>query len=199
MYLNHKTILKKGLSANDILLFDCINQQTSDNNMEEYIRHYLESDRDIEILEEKEYTKEIKGTTKQSLLHKLRLTKKGKDLLKQIQEADVDEFALQLRDWVVDLYKKQDKKTKNKKRLAWQIAQFEANVGVTKNHLAYLIQQFILDSDNMEYNHISNYMFEDPKNLYFKGFRKEDSRLYHYYIKRQEYFNNQFKSIPNGK
>ena len=197
MYLNHKKIKELSLTANDVLLFDALRQFPSNPDLEEIVAYYIRNDQRIDEFIENGVLKRIKGKPNQTDIQKLRIDKKGTEYLKLIQEADVNEFCIQLRDWVVDLYSKQEKTTKNKKKLAWQIAQFEANTGIQKNHLAFLISVFTNDDENMEYNHVSNYMFEDPKNVFFKGFRKEDSRLFHYYLKRKNYFENKFKTLKN--
>jgi hypothetical protein len=195
MYINLNTLYKSGIDPRNLTLLLTINNNSKED-MSDFIAQSIVSDESFELLKSGGWITTVKSKKKSdTIFSTLRLSKKGRELLKNLDEADVDDASLKLRDWVVILYQEREKTTKNKKRLAWQLSQFASITEISHNKLAKLIQEFVDDEDNMHYNHISNYMFEDPKNVFFKGFRKEDSRLWHYYNKRINYFTKVFERL----
>lgn len=198
MYLNHKKILELGLAPWQILLLDVARQNKKDNNLEDIIASYIVEDSMYEDMIESNLLKYIKGNKKDSDFSKLRIGKRGKEILEKIQEADVTDDIIKIRDWMVLEYQKRDKKAGNKKRLSEGLAQFSAETSITKNHLATLILEFLSDDDNMEYNNIAEKALFSSKNIYSRKFNINECRLFSFYEKRKEYFIKKFKTIKNG-
>ena len=76
---------------------------------------------------------------------------KGKQLLAELEEADVEEQDSKVLDWMCEQYLKVGKTTGNKKRTARHIRDFRIKSGIEKNNLIRLCLDFLSDEDNMDY------------------------------------------------
>lgn len=192
MYINFKMLDSKGLSYSDLVLL----QATKQNRVED-LSHVIEkfSDLDIEPLKERGYLTHIKGKKKDSEASKLRLTKKGVTLLEIFETPEVTEEDLMLYDWMATVYESLSKEIGNKKKTKMYVALFRAHSGIEKNCLATLLDMFVKDEDNMEYNHKLEFAFFKPATVYQVKFELEQSRLYQYYLNYKSFFDNKFEEI----
>jgi hypothetical protein len=192
MYINFKMLESKGLSYSDLVLL-----QASKQNRVEALSAVIEkfSDLDIEPLKERGYLTHIAGKKKDSEASKLRLTKKGVTLLEILETPEVTEEDLMLYDWMADVYVNLGKEIGNKKKTKMYVALFRAHSGIEKNCLATLLDLFVKDEDNMEYNHKLEYAFFKPATVYQVKFELEQSRLYQYYLSYKSFFDNKFEEL----
>jgi hypothetical protein len=75
------------------------------------------------------------------------------------------------------------------------IALFRVQSGIEKNHLAILLDEFVKDDNNMEYNNRLEYAFFKASNVFQTKFELDQSRLYTYYLKRKQYFDSVFSKV----
>ena len=120
-----------------------------------------------------------------------------KKILENITTAEVTQDDIQLFDWLEGIYKSMDKEAGNKRKCKNFIAQFRVNSGICKNHLAFLCQSFINDDKEVEFSRKLEFLFFKGANLFSTKFDIFQSRLYQYYEKRKDYFDNKFSTIKN--
>ena len=192
MYINFKMLENKGLNHSDLILL-----QAAKQNRVEDLSHVIErfSDLDIEPLKKEGYLTQIKGEKKDSEASKLRLSKKGATLLEVFETPVVTEEDLMLYDWIADVYIGLGKEIGNKKKTKMFIAMFRVHSGIEKNHLATLMDMFVKDEGNMEFNHRLEYAFFKPATVYQVKFEIEQSRLYQYYLSYKTFFDNKFEEM----
>jgi len=193
MYINFKMLESKGLSYTDLVLL-----QAAKQNRTEELSSVIEkfSDMDIEPLIKEGYlTRVKKGKKKDSEASKLRLTKKGTTILEVFETPEVTEEDLLLYEWMADVYVNLKKEIGNKKKTKMYIALFRVHSGIEKNCLATLLDMFVKDEDNMEYNHKLEYAFFKPATVYQVKFELEQSRLYQYYLNYKSFFDNKFEEL----
>lgn len=138
--------------------------------------------------------KHIKQANKKEHPYKsLRLDKKGEDLLKNIQEAPVEEEDEKVLEWLIDLYKKAGKEIGNRRKTARHIRDFRIKSGIEKNNLIRLCLDFMKDSENMERSRTLQYLWYHPKTVFDTKFDLEESWLYRHYLKNQERIDKTFE------
>lgn len=169
-------------------------RHASKRDMSEEIARLINDD-DLEVLEKKGYIKYIKGKKTQSILHLMRLNKKGTAFLNSLDEPEVEDQDVKIFDWLAETYKKRDKQIGNGKKTKRLIASFREKSGIEKNKLAFLCNKFIGDDDEQEWSFRLEYVFWKPQNMFQTRFVLEDSRLWKYYNKRKGYFDTEFKKI----
>lgn len=195
MYINFKMLESKGLSHSDIILLQAAKQNKSED-LSEVIDKF--SDLDIEPLKERGYLSLIKKVSKKdSDSKRLRLTKQGLSVLELIETPVITEEDLLLFDWISDVYINLGKEIGNKKKTKMFIALFRAHSGIDKNNLATLLDMFVKDENNMEYNHKLEFALFKPSTVYQVKFELEQSRLYQYYINYKSFFDRKFEEMSN--
>jgi len=127
----------------------------------------------------------------------VRLTSLGNDWLEDLTTSEIIEDDIQLFNWLDGVYKSMGKEAGNKKKCKNFIAQFRANSGICRNHLALLCQTFINDEKEIEFSQKLEYLFFKGANLFSTKFDIYQSRLFQYYEKRKEYFDYEFTKIKN--
>ena len=100
-----------------------------------------------------------------------------------------------LYDWMAAVYENLGKEIGNKKKTKMFVALFRAHSGIDKNNLASLLDMFVKDEDNMEYNHKLEFAFFKPATVYQVKFELEQSRLYQYYLNYKSFFDNKFEEL----
>lgn len=194
MYVNFNLLLSKEVTPMDVMLLVACQQNQNGESFEALSKFFNFTDA-IDHNLEKGYIEFIKGKKGDDQLKKLRISKKGKDLLSDLETPEVTQDDLVIYDWLESIYKESNKVVGNRKKTKLYIACFRTQSQIEKNCLAYLCQTFIGDSDNMEYNQKLEYMFFKPDNIYSTRFDLEQSRLYKYYLKHQEYFDKEFERL----
>jgi hypothetical protein len=192
MYINFKLLNKKGFEVLDLILLQLAKQNKSEDLSSDISLYSLNR---IENLVSKGYLTYIKGNKSDSEFQRLRLTKSGSNFLEDIETPEVLEEDLLLFDWISDVYSSLGKDIGNKKKTKMYIAQFRVQSGIEKNHLAILLDEFVKDDNNMEYNMKLEFAFFKPSNVFQVKFELEQSRLYTYYTKRKSFFDNIFSKL----
>lgn len=194
MYINFHLLKELELPLNSVLILFAANQnKTSDQSkvLESFgdnLRHLF----DLGLLEM------VKAKNKQSNMYTtIRISTKGKKILEDVTTAEITEDDIQLFDWLEGIYKSMNKEAGNKRKCKNFIAQFRANSGICKNHLAFLCQTFINDDKEMEFSLKLEFLFFKGANLFSTKFDIYQSRLFQYYEKRKDYFENKFLTIRN--
>ncbi len=196
MYINFELLYKKGLDEFDVVPLLIINQQRGEKNLHKNLSSSVNKQRLLKYKEMDLITK-IKGRNADPPLSKVRLTKKGKKLLNDIQCAYVKNEDIILFDWLEKIYKKLEKTIGNKKRTKEGIAQFRSETGINGNKLAILLRAFVTDKENMAYNNKLENVFFSSKNYYQVKFSLDNCRLYEYYEVHKEEFEKAFEKIDN--
>jgi len=196
MHINIKNLFKlPDAKALPLLL---VLKQASKKDRSEEVASLIVSDEDLDRLEKQGYIKYIKGKKSDSIIHKMRLGKKGTAFLNSLEDPDVEEEDVRIFNWLSEIYKKRDKQIGNGKKTVRLIASFREKSGIEKNHLAFLCNTFINDDSEQEYSHKLEFVFWKPKNIFQVRFILEDSRLWSYYQKKKKWFDAQFKTLKNG-
>ncbi len=157
------------------------------------IASLVTSDEDLEALEKEGYIKYIKGKSKDNIMQRMRLDKKGTTFLNSLESAEVEEQDIVVFDWLAKVYKKNEKQIGNGKKTKRLIASFREKSGIEKNNLLILCNTFINDEEEQEWSFKLEYVFWKPQNVYQTRFILEDSRLWKYYNKRKDFFDKSFK------
>lgn len=192
MYINIKLLKQKGYNSIDLLFLQLINQNKMEDVSEEIALIY---DKVIDYLPIDDLVYTIKGTKKQNVFQKMRLTRKGKELIDNLTTPDIIEEDITIYEWLKNFYIENDKIIGNKRQIKKGIAGFRAESQITKNKLAFLLKIFLSDEDNMKYNNKLENVFFDNKNLYSKKFYIDSCRLYQYYLKNKYFFDNKFLEL----
>lgn len=194
MYINFKLLSSREVSPLELMLLIACRQNQSGESAQ-VIKEYYHETPGLESMEQRGYIEYIKGKKGQEPWDKIRLSKRGKDFLEDIETPEVTADDLKVYEWLEAIYKNSERIIGNRKKTKMYIACFRAQSSIEKNRLAYLCQCFINDSDNMEYNLKLEFMFFKPDNVYSTRFDLEQSRLYKYYLKHQEYFDKEFEKL----
>lgn len=170
-------------------------KQAAKKDVVDKIAALVTSDEDLDALEKGGYIKYIKGKKDDTIIHRMRLDKNGTKFLNSLDEPDVEPQDIQIFEWLSGIYKKRNKEIGNGKKTQRLIASFREKSGIEKNHLAFLCNAFISDDEQQEWSFKLEYVFWKPANLFQTRFILEESRLYKYYLKKENYFKEQFKNI----
>lgn len=189
MYINFKELKNNGLTPEELVSLCAIRQGIQLDFC------FLETT--LLMLKKKDLIKTIKGTKKQSDLEKTRLSEKGKKLLEKLEEIEVSEDTEVIFNWLADYYKKLGKEVGNSNKTKKWIESFSQKSGINRNNLVKLCKAFVEDDSNMNYSHKLEYLFFKPMTIYQTKFSIEDSRLYQFYLKSKDYFDN--KVFTNEK
>jgi len=160
MYLNLELYKKHNLQPQDLYFLIGIKQVDKDV---------------LETLNESDFSRynelglltSIKGSLKENPAYRIRLSKKGKELLTNLEIAEVNEDSLKIYDWIADIYKQSGKELGNQKRTKQFIAQFSKESGIEKNSLAFLIQSFVNDESQFEWSKVLQYLFFKGESVFF--------------------------------
>ena len=192
-YFNFKLAESYTLIPKDVLLLQMIYQNKQDN-MSIFIEPFSDS---FNKLENQGFIKYINGSKKDAPSQLVRLTSKGIDILDTIQIPNINQDDLDIADWVKSIYEKSQKEIGNLKNLKSHVALFRTHSGIERNCLAFLIKSFINDEENFKYSQRADYLIWKPENLFQTKFSLDASKLYQYYNKRKEWFDDKFKNIVN--
>jgi hypothetical protein len=194
MYINFVIAKNRGLSPTDVANLQLISQNKTED-LEEIITDSIQ----LSVLnwyQELEYVTLVKAKNKSdSIQNRIRLSPKGNDLLEDLQVPQINDDDLQLYNWLEKTYHKEGKELGNRKKTKLYIALFRVNSGIDRNKLALLCKAFMNDSSQFEWSKKLEFLFFKPGNVFSVKFDLEQSKLYQYYIKHKEYFDNKFAKI----
>src|SRR5882672_7866067 len=124
MYINFKLCNNRGIDVKILPLLQMI-QQNRTEDLSEIIKLSLNEDV-LKHFNAEGYIEYVKGKTKASTWSEtIRLSKKGKDLLEDVQTPIVTDGDLQMRDYLISLYFNNDDEERvvgNKKKIATYIS-----------------------------------------------------------------------------
>jgi len=217
MYLNFDKIVKREVHPKDLLFLQAVHQQKTEE-LENVVAMYMEDDSLERFLSDGivEYIKGKKGDTE---IARLRLTKKGRDFLLELQKGeDWTEVEVELVKWGEAVYSKRPNYVKSNKleaqrRMYW----FAQETGITKNELAVLMDCFMKDCfvpeeyDKRPFNEqfgefkkknpraqVSNKLENilwAPKDRFQRHYTLEGSPLWNYYRDNEDYIEKQWERL----
>jgi hypothetical protein len=192
MYINTNIVKHYNLNLQQVALLQILHQAKNED-----VSEWLESyNGDLDVLNEKSFLSEVKAKNKQESVYKrIRLSKKGREVLDAIETPEVTEDSLRIFEWIKQIYISAGKDLGNQKKTKMFIAQFSAESGIQRNALAFLIQSFINDESHFEWSKVLQYLFFKGESVFNIKFDLHSSRLYQYYLKNQNYFDNKFQEF----
>lgn len=192
MYINTNILKHHNLNLQQVTLLQILHQAKTED-----VSELLESyNGDLDVLHYKGFLSEVKAKNKQESVYKrLRLSKKGREVLDAIETPEVTEDSLRIFEWIKQIYISAGKDLGNQKKTKMFIAQFSAESGIQRNALAFLIQSFINDESQFEWSKVLQYLFFKGESVFNIKFDLHSSRLYQYYLKNQNYFDNKFQEF----
>jgi hypothetical protein len=194
MYINFVIAKNRGLSPTDVANLQLISQ-----NKTEKLEEIITDNIPLSVLnwyQELEYVTLVRAKNKSdSIQNRIRLSTKGNDLLEDLQVPEINDDDLQLYNWLERTYQKEGKELGNRKKTKLYIALFRVNSGIDRNKLALLCKAFMNDSSQFEWSKKLEFLFFKPGNVFSVKFDLEQSKLYQYYIKHKEHFDNKFAKI----
>lgn len=193
LYINYKLVQE--LEEDGHEAFDLIKILTAINQgKKEVIKQMISHPTDYNLtFKDKPLVKTIKPKNKQETWYDVvRLDVAGKEILKEVTEAECEEEDSVILKWLCEHYQKIGKETGNKKKTLRHIRDFRIKSGISKNNLIRLCHAFVSDETNMEYSHKLEYVFYKPKTVFETKFDLEESRLYQYYLKNKQHFDKTF-------
>ena len=195
-YINYEILTSKNLSLYELPILQLIKQNKIEDLSNE-IKFQVEDTQFIEKWLNIGYIEVIKGKKCQTEYQKLRTTKLGNKVLEDIETAEMNSDDLKLFDWLEQVYKSMNKEVGNRRKCKNFISQFRANSGIYRNHLAFLCQTFINDEKEIEFSQKLEFLFFKGANLFSTKFDIYQSRLFQYYEKKKDYFDDAFLKIDN--
>lgn len=187
MYINLKVLLNTGIAPTTLVCLLAIKQQDYD-----YLKKCYWVEEKAHLLE-RGYIKNIKSSKKlEGTTQTLRITPEGNRLLVDLETAEVEEEDKVVFEWLKKHYKSLGKEIGNGAKTLRHIRDFRIKSGIEKNNLLKLCLTFLRDEDNMLYNNILEYAFYKAPTAFETRFNLEESRLYKYYLKREDYFKANF-------
>jgi len=192
MWINFKLLEQKGMTPQDLLMLQAIKQ----NKGEDLSRVILElggRDEYLSSLVDMKVLKVVKGKKSDALQKLVRLDVAGEGLLEDVTTALVEEQDLILFQWLEKIYRSQGKEIGNRKKGKRFLAQFRAESGITGNNLAILCKAFLDDDSAAQWSQKLEYLFFKAPNVFTVKFDLGESKLYNYYLKHKEYFDQIFE------
>ena len=197
MYINFQLAKTKGLTPTDVANLQLISQNKTESLWE--IITETVSLQTLDRYQNLGYITLVKAKNKgDTIQNRVRLSTKGSELLEDLQVPEVNSEDLMLYDWLEATYKKEDKEIGNRKKTKLYIALFRSHSGIDRNKLALLCKTFMNDSSQFEWSKRLEFLFFKPGNVFSVKFDLEQSKLYQYYLKHKEHFDNKFAKIEEN-
>lgn len=194
MYINFNVVKFMGYSPSDVFNLQIIFQNRTES-LEELISDSISNDILMSYSNKGLVTFIKEKNKKDTLANRVRIAPNGSELLSTFQIPEVNEDDLKLYAWLESVYKSENKEIGNRKKTKVFIALFRVNSGIDRNKLAYLCKVFMNDTSQFEWSRVLEYLFFKPANMYSTKFDLEESKLYKYYLRYQDMFDNKFKKL----
>lgn len=195
-YINVSLLKSRNLSLHEFAILCLLRQNKFENNLD-----ILETELNTDVLkkfEDLNLIEQVKRKNKaQNEIELIRTSKKGSEWIEDISTAELCEDTLKIYNWIENIYLSTNREIGNKKKTKQFISQFSKESGITRNHLAYLIQSFINTDSEFEWSKKLQFLFFKGDSLFSVRFDLSASRLYQYYQKRRDYFEQEFLKIKN--
>lgn len=186
MYINISVLNESKLQFADLVFLCAISQTETDwliDNLNEV---------NYERFKELSLIKHINQKSKKEHLYaSLRLSDVGKQLLSDLEEAEVEEQDSLVYTWLSNYYKNAGKEIGNRKKTLSYIKDFRIKSQISKNNLIKLCVDFL--KDNEERSNKLQFVFYYPKTVFATRFDLEESWLYSHYLKKEDYFKSIFE------
>lgn len=197
MYINFQLAKTKELTPTDVANLQLISQNKTES-LWDIITETI-SLQTLDRYQKLGYISLVKAKNKgDTIQNRVRLSPKGSELLEDLQVPEVNSEDLMLYDWLEATYKKEDKEIGNRKKTKLYIALFRSHSGIDRNKLALLCKTFMNDSSQFEWSKKLEFLFFKPGNVFSVKFDLEQSKLYQYYLKHKEHFDNKFAKIEEN-
>lgn len=184
MYINFNLLHKKGLEPQDIYFLAGIKQ------IEKEVLDKLPGDV-FNRLEALSLLTSIKGRKGDNPIYNVRLSKEGKKLLEDLEQAPVLEEDSTVFEWLKNYYLKAGKVIGNGAKTQRHIKDFRMKSGIEKNNLITLVLEFL--HENEERSQKLEYIWYFPKTAFATRFDLEDSWLWNFYIQNKERLDAKFE------
>jgi hypothetical protein len=188
MYINTKILKQHNLNLQQVSLLQILHQNKTED-MSELLESY---NGDLDVLNEKGLLSEVKAKSKQESVYKrLRLSKKGSELLEDLSTPEVLEEDKKVFEWLKNYYLKADKEIGNGAKTLRHIRDFRTKSGIQKNNLITLVLEFL--KENEERSKKLEYIWYYPKTAFATRFDLEESWLWNFYQKNKERLDAKFE------
>ena len=185
MYINTNIVKHYNLNLQQVALLQILHQAKNED-----VSEWLESyNGDLDVLNEKSFLSEVKAKNKQESVYKrLRLSKKGREVLDAIETPEVTEQHLKMRDYLIEMYLNNEDKERvvgNKKLVGMYISVLQNYLGLDIYRFYYLCEFFL--SEHIFTKKLEN-IFMDRNKIRYGDFKNhiEDSALYQFYEQRKQ-------------
>ena len=192
-YFNIELAATRELHPLDVFILQILHQNKAEDMSENLA--LLMDDENIQRLYAFNLIEMIKGTNKMNEFQKLRLTKKGNKFLDDFQSYKTVENDFKLFNTLKEIYIKKNKEIGSEKKTVNLIAWFRLETTMTHREIWFLIKEYVLDDEKMEYSHVLQYVFWKKENNFQTKPKLEDSKLYNFYKEKENYFQSNFKKI----
>ena len=193
-YFNYKLAESRGLSPRDVHILQLLKQNRSEDLSEQL---QLEMDEEnIKRLKALDLMSMVKAKRKSdSEFVRLRLSKKGNTWYNDLQTADTVENDFELFKYVKKVYKDLNKDIGDENNVISLIAWFRCETNFTHKEIFVVLDALLKDNNQMEYSNVlANLIWKRPHIHAVKPALK-DSRLWKYYQKNKERFDNRFAKL----
>lgn len=188
MYINTKILKQYNLNLQQVSLLQILHQNRTED-MSELLESY---NGDLDVLNEKGFLNEVKARNKKESVYKrLRLSKKGSELLEDLGTPEVLEEDKKVFEWLKNYYLKADKEIGNGAKTQRHIRDFRTKSGIQKNNLITLVLEFL--KENEEKSKKLEYIWYYPKTAFATRFDLEESWLWNFYQKNKERLDAKFE------
>lgn len=182
MYINYEILTSKNLTLYELGVLQLVKQNRIENLSSE-IEFEVTGTDIIQKFIMSGYVEEIKGKAKETLYQKLRTTKKGNEVLEDIDIPNVSEGDIKMRDYLIDMYlnnEDTERTVGNKKKIVVYISIMRAELNLSLHQFFYLCEYFLAE---YPFTKILEYLFfNSNKNRYGKFQNNlQDSPLYQFY------------------
>lgn len=188
MYLNLETYKKHNLQPQDLYFLIGIKQ------VDKEVLETLNGG-DFNRYDELGLLMSIKGKKGDNPALNVRLSKKGKDLLTDLEQAPVEEEDKIVFEWLKNYYLKAGKEIGNGAKTQRHIRDFKLKSGIKKNNLITLVLDFL--AENEERSKKLEYIWYYPKTAFATRFDLEESWLWNHFIKNRERLENKFEKYDD--
>ena len=185
MYININIVKHYNLNLQQVVLLQILHQAKNED-----VSEWLESyNGDLDVLNEKSFLSEVKAKNKQESVYKrLRLSKKGREVLNAIETPEVTEQHIKMRDYLIEMYLNNEDKERvvgNKKLIGIYISVLQNYLGLDIYRFYYLCDFFL--SEHIFTKKLEN-VFMDRNKIRYGDFKNhiEDSALYQFYEQRKQ-------------
>ena len=192
-YFNIELAATRELHPLDVFILQILHQNKAEDMSENLA--LLMDDENIQRLYAFNLIEMIKGTKKMNEFQKLRLSKKGSKFLDDFQSYKAVENDFKLFNTLKEIYIKKNKEIGSEKRTVDLIAWFRLETSMTHREIWFLIKEYVLDDEKMEYSHVLQYVFWKKENNFQTKPNLSSSKLWTYYEGKKDYFNKEFKKI----